>query len=406
MTLPLQGIRIIDFTLFEVGPAGTAFLADMGADVIHVEQPGSGDPQRGLHHFMGLDISLPDGRNMSFEEHNRNKRGIVVNLKHPRGQEAIHRLVANSDVFATNFRPKAVAKLGLDYNSLKPYNERLIYAQATGFGMKGPEADTPSVDLIAQARSGLMFASGEEGMPPIQATPGIADRTSSLMLAFGILGALLARERLGIGQELDISQVGSMIAVQAWTLTPPLFANWEYPRFRREEAGSPLYNYYRCKDGKWLAFAIFLGERYWPDFCRAIGEPELIDDPRFHNEGARTQHNKELIAILDRVFATKTAEEWDRILKKGGDFLFTVVNTPLSVVSDPQVLANDYVVEWDHPTLGRIKFPGFPVHFSQTPASLRLPAPEFGQHTEEVLMEVAGYTWDDLGQLKAEGAIP
>jgi len=406
MTLPLQGIRIIDFTIFEVGPAGTAFLADMGADVIHVEQPGTGDPQRGLHHFMGQDISLPGGRNMSFEEHNRNKRGIVLDLKHPLGQEAMHRLVANSDVFVTNFRPKAVAKLRLDYDTLKQHNERLIYAQATGFGMRGPEADSPSVDLVAQARSGLMLGSGEQDMPPIQVTVGIADRTSSLMLAFGILGALVVRERLDIGQQLDVSQLGSMLAVQAWTLTPPLFRNWEYPRANRERAGNPLYNFYQCKDGRWLAFALFVGERYWPDFCRAIGKPELVDDPKFHDERARNQHNEELIAILDEVFAIKTADEWYPILKERGDFLFSVVNSPLSVISDPQVLANDYVVEWDHPTLGPIKFLGFPVRFSQTPASLRLPAPEFGQHTEEVLLEVAGYSWDDLGQLKADGVIP
>lgn len=406
MTLPLAGIRVIDFTIFEVGPAGTAFLADMGADVIHVEQPGSGDPQRGAHHFMGQDISLPGGRNMSFEEHNRNKRGIVLDLKHPLGQEAMHRLVANCDVFVTNFRPKAVAKLGLDYLSLQQYNDRLIYAQATGFGMRGPEADSPSLDLVAQARSGLMLGSGELEMPPIQVTVGIADRTTALMLAFGILGALVTRERQGIGQQLDVSQLGSMLAVQAWTLTPPLLRNWEYPRVNRAQAPNPLYNYYRCRDGKWLAFALFMSERYWPDFCRAIGKPELVDDPEFDDERARSQHNEELIAILDQVFATKTAGEWYPILKERGDFLFSVINTPLSVIADPQVLANDYVVEWDHPTLGAIKFLGFPVHFSQTPASLRLPAPEFGQHTEEVLLEVAGYSWYDLGRLKADGVIP
>jgi len=316
----------------------------------------------------------------------------------------MYRLLHSADIFLTNFRTQAVARVGLDYETLKARNPRLIYAHATGFGPKGPDADSPSIDLIGQARSGAMLASGEEGMPPIFLTLGIGDRITSYVLAYGMLAAIIARERHGVGQKVETSQLAAMTLIQGNELMPVLLLNKALPRHSHTcPPRNALYNYYRCKDDRWIVLACWQ-DHYWPTLCKGIGRPELQHDPRFADFDIRLDNREALVAILDEVFLAKTSEEWYRALKEAGDLMFTLVNRMDDLPSDPQLLANDYITTWDHPVLGRVKWPGFVAHFSETPAEIRTPAPELGEHSEEILLEL-GYDWDAIVQLREEGVI-
>lgn len=400
----LEGIRVVDWSVLQVGPYAAAMLADLGADVIHVEEPGKGDQLRGVKTQYGMALETPQGRQVLFEEHNRNKRGLALNLKTRQGREVMYRLLDTADVFLTNLRTKAVARVGLDYETLKARNPRLIYAIATGFGPKGPDADSPSIDLIGQARSGAMLASGEEGMPPIFLTLGIGDRVTSYVLAYGVLAAIIARDRFGVGQKVETSQLAAMTLIQGNELMPVLLLNKALPRHsHKSPPRNALYNYYRCKDDRWIVLACWQ-DHYWPTLCQGIGRPELQHDPRFADFDIRLDNREALVEILDEVFPTKTGEEWYRALNAAGDLMFTLVNAMKDIPSDPQLLANDYITTWDHPALGKIKWPGFVVQFTETPADIRTPAPELGEHTEEILLEL-GYDWDAIAELREDCVI-
>lgn len=401
--MPLQGIRVIDWTIFQQGPVVTAMLGDLGAEVIKIEERGRGDPGRGLSTVLGL--SLPRDRNYYFEANNRNKKSISLDLRKPQAREIVYRLVEKSDVFVQNFRKGVAERLGLDYETLSKYNPRLIYASATGYGPEGPESHRPSLDPVGLARAGFMNAASLAEQPPVYMQGGIADQMGAIMLAYGILAALVARERLGIGQKVDASHLGSMMWLQSLAIHAFLFEGKELPKWRRDRAANPIFNYYKCADGKWLFLSLLQPDRHWGNFCRAIGRPELEHDPRFADADRRRENRHELIAILDEVFATKTCREWMEILGQYPDFIFEPVNTYADLLEDPQVKANKYIVDVEHPSLGMVKMVGVPVQFSRTPARIRSPAPEFGQHTEEVLLEVCGYSWDEIAQLREEGVI-
>ncbi|MFC2066866.1 CaiB/BaiF CoA transferase family protein [Chloroflexota bacterium] len=402
----LDGIRIVDWTVYQVGPFATAMLADLGAEVIHIEEPEHGDLLRGNMTVGGVQLVRPGGRQLNFEEHNRNKKSIAIDLKKSQGREAIYRLVAKSDIFVTNLRRAAIEKLGMDYNTLKGYNPSLIYARASGFGDTGPLTDKASLDFIGRARSGFALAGGDLDSPPHYISPGVGDRLVSLYLVYGILAALHARDKWGIGQEVSTSQLGSLISIQGFTIMPTLFQ--ETPReYPRQTAGThPWREFYKCKDGKWImvGFAEQVGPR-WGEFWKALGMPELSTDPRYTSREGRAQHTEELGRLLKDVFAGKTRQEWEEIFDKT-DVLVTGCLEVSEVQHDPQVLANDYITEWEHPVLGRIKFVGFPVQFSEMPPELRMPAPELGQHTEEVLTEICDCTWEEVAKLKEGEVIP
>lgn len=394
----LDGVRVVDWTMWYVGPEAAALLGDLGAEVIHIEEKGKGDQMRGLHTFLGIPCLLPGGRQVAFEHHNRNKKSLAVDLKKPQGREIVYRLVKQADVFVTNFRRPAAQKLGLDYATLSRYNPRLVYAWATAFGRRGPYGLTPGLDLVALARSGMMMASGDSGDAPTWISPGVGDAIGGTMLALGIVSALLARERYGIGQELTTSQLIGLMKLQATSVMTQLLTGRERPRQARTQATNPLYNWYRCADGGWIALGL-LREGEWPRFCQAIGQSELVADPRFETYRRRQQNGPELVALLDQVFATRTRQEWCRLLTEA-DLIHSPVNRISDLPHDPQVVENDYIFEYDHPSLGQIGFIGFPVEFTQTPMTLRQPAPDLGQHTEEVLTELCGYSWEEVAQLR------
>ena len=403
MAMPLDGMRVIDWTIWQQGPVCSTMLGDLGADVIKVEERVGGDPGRGMAKMSGIDMS--DKPNFYFEANNRNKRGITVDLKKPEGREIIYRLVETADVFVQNFRKGVAERLGLGYAELRKRNPRLIYATATGYGPEGPESGDPSFDQLGLARSGIMLACGEPEMPPLAIAGGIADQMGAIMLAYGVMAALLARERFGVGQEVDGSHLGSMMALQGLSVSARLMWGFAIPRMPRKFQANPLWNHYQCQDGRWICLGMLQPDRYWAQFCRVVGRPELATDERFADLRVRAANAGAAIEILDEVFAGKPLAEWLRILRAGGDFIFCQVNAVDDLPNDPQVTANDYVVDFDHPRHGATQVIGLPVRLSATPGSIRLPAPEFGEHTEQILTETLGYTWEQVAALKEREVI-
>ena len=401
MAGPLDGIRVVEISMFQQGPVAGMRLGDLGADVIKVESK-TGDPGRGFMKIIGAMTGLK-GRNYYFEHNNRNKRSIVLDLKSDGGMEIFLKLIDTADVFLNNMSISAPNRMGIGPEILMDRNPRLIYAHASGWGRKGPDANEYSFDYTGIARSGLMMSCGERGAPPTQILPGIGDELGALMCAWGVTTALYAREKTGKGQVVDTSLMGSIIAALGFILAAPAILGQEFPRERRAEAGNPVYNHYRCKDDKWLAIAHLDPDRYWPKICKALNIQEFEHDPRFNTIQARGENARELVSILDERFATKTRDEWSEILKKEG-CIFTPILTPSEVTNDPQALANNYFTYIEDHEWGETKMVGFPWDFSDTPASIQRKAPGFGQHTEEILLEL-GYSKDRIAGIREEGFV-
>lgn len=394
----LEGIRVIDWTIWQFGPVGGAMLADLGADVIKIESP-AGDPGRGLGRGRPL---LPVGHTPYFENGNRNKRGIVLDLNKPEAREVVYKLVKRSDVFVQNFRKGVAERLGMGYEDLKQHNPMLIYASGSAFGPDGPMADMPGYDTVGQAYSGLMFQTVTEGNAPRQVGGGIANQMGGTQLMMGVLGALVARSIHGIGQKVDVSHLGGMVWLQGTTLNTGLLGkSWTSPGERTSPA-NPMSNSYQCKDERWLQFVFTEPDRYWPGFCRSLGLENLIEDPRFATNAARAENSRELVLIFDKVFATKTADQWAPLLRKE-DLIYAPVMKLNELDTDEQILSNHYITEVNHPTLGRVKETGHPIKYSETPANIGArPAPHLGEHTQEVLSEL-GYGRDQIEALHKKG---
>ena len=250
-----------------------------------------------------------------------------------------------------------------------------------------------------------MNAVGAPDLPPTYIHGGIADQMGGIMVAYGVITALFARERYGIGQEVDASHLGSMMALQGLNVSSVLIGGREMPRRARENAYNPLWNHYRCADGAWLCLGMLQPDRYWQDFCRALGLDELGADPRYADLASRGKHAPEIIEIFDRAFATRPRREWIEILERAGDFIFSIVNTISDLPNDPQVIANRYVVDYEHPRRGAMQVLGMPVRFSATPGESRGVAPELGEHTEQILIETLGYDWAEVARLRESGVI-
>ena len=407
MGMALDGVKVVDMTIGQQGPVASMMLADMGADVIKLEDPLLGDPGRYLHSILGVKVPL----NFYFENNNRNKRSITVNLKTEKGKEIVYKLAQRSDVFLTNYLRGTVETLGMEYQTISRYNPGIIYAIGSGFGPMGPDHDKTCLDVAAQARGGIWSITGEPDQPPVLVGGGMADQVGAGLLAYGIVLALFARERTGEGQEVDVS----LLAGQAWLGALGLQQYLFYgevealSRVSRASATNPLWNVYRTKDHKWLCLGMLVSDVYWSAFCEVMGIKELEKDPQFESHEARAEHAEELVSILDERFATATRQEWvkrfseqDRLLER--KLIWEPFRDYAEVASDPQMYANDYIVEFEHPVRGQEKWVGIPVKLSKTPGSIRMPGPELGQHTEEVLLEL-GYDWGQIVELREAGAI-
>ncbi len=371
-------------------------LADLGADVIHVEER-DGEWTRWMESYSGQPL-MWQGRHIEFELFNHNKRGMAVDVKKAEGREIMHRLASKADVFLTNYRQEAAVRLGLDYETIRQHNPQIVYTTASALGPEGPDAAVPGYEMIGNARGGVMLTMGEE-KEPVFPTGGMGDRLGAVYTAYATLAAIMCKIRFGIGQKVTTSQLGAWVDIQGWSTLTALFFN-SHSRFNHNDASNPVFSCYKCKDGMWLALGVSSDPRTdrWQKFCHAIDMPQLYRDPKFQDDRARAANNHELISILDKVFATKTLVEWLDLLRKY-DLDATKVNRLEDLASDPQVLANRFIVPWDHPQWGKINFLGFPFNMSETPPSLRSSYPEVGQHNEEVLLEL-GYEWDEIARLR------
>ncbi len=397
MAGPLHGIKVLDFTIAQQGAYATLLLAEMGAEVIKVEPPGRGE--------LGREVARDRQTKFSyfFLAMNRGKKGITIDLKAEKGRRLVLDLARYCDVVVENFRPGVMERLGLGYEDFRAVNPGIIYASASAFGTRGPWSHLPGNDLLGQATSGLMSVTGEEGQGPLPAGVAIADHTGAVTLALGIVAALLARERTGQGQKVETSLLGSMLAAQSWELTYYLNTGEPVRKAGRGHALVPhLWRVYKTSDG-YLALGGVAVER-WPQFCRAIGRPELIDDPSFAHLGHRLRHMDALHQLLEEHFARAPTEEWLARLEEA--------DVPTAPVLDYQAVAHErhmyegeYLVRVPHRRLGQVTMVNFPIRFSATPGAIRGPEPELGEHTEEILRSYPGLSPQEIEELRREGVI-
>jgi len=389
---PLDGIRILDFTRFQQGTFGTVQLADLGADVWKIEQPG-GDPGRTL----GRHLS---GYSSYFESLNRNKRSISLDLRKSEGVEVVRRLAKEVDIVAENFRPGTMEKLGIGYDDLRAINPGLIFASGSMFGPLGARGRDPGYDNIAQATGGMMAFTTSDGETPHGAQPGIADQTGGSMLAYGILAALVHRLRTGEGQKVDVSLYGSQIALQGIHVARA----WNDHELAPPGKSSGVFSHRAlCLDSRWIAFG-FLEARHFPRLAAALDLEELAEDPRYATAEARGENLGALVERIDAQVIQRPAAEWIETLRTA-DIPCTVVHSYEMIREDPQAIANGYVNEFEHPKWGKVATHGPVAQFSESPAEVRFIAPITpGDHSREILEE-AGFTEDEIAILADTGAV-
>jgi formyl-CoA transferase len=392
---PLAGLRVIDLTQAMAAPFCTMNLADLGADVIKIEPPGEGEPTR------QLGAAQKNGHSATFMTMNRGKRGLAVDLKQPEGVEILRRLAKTADVFVQNYRPGVVQRLGLDFDSLKELNPRLIYCAISGFGATGPYAPRGGYDLIAQGMSGVMSLTGDEGGPPAKSGIPLSDLAAGLFGAYGILCALEHRERTGQGQLVDTSLLEAAMALTALEASD-YWATGRVPgpMGSADRAEAP-HQALRAKDG-YFTVAAGDDERF-AALCAAIGRAALSGDERFASPAARQENRGALIAQLEETTGTQARSVWLGRLEKAG-VPCGPVNDYAEALADPQTLARDMVVELRHPGAGDIKALGVPVKLSDTPAAVGAAAPLLGEHTAEILEELC-YSESEQRALLSKGVI-
>ena len=393
--LPLAGVRVLDVSQVMAGPYACMLLGDLGADVVKIEPPGAGDQTRGA---MGFKMKGSDS--MGFLNMNRNKRSVVLDLKTDAGREAFHKLAETADILLENYRPGVVRKLGVDYDTLRAINPRLIYASISGFGQSGPWADRPGFDLMAQAMSGVMSVTGHPGMPPVKAGVPVADIGCALFATYAILSAYIGRGRTGEGQYIDASLFDAALAFSVWD-TSDYWGTGRVPGpVGTSNKMSAPYQAVRSKDGHFVMGAT--NQKLWRLLCETLGRPELLDDPRFHDNKSRLQNREALIEELERTFVTRTSEEWEGVLLAVGIPAGRMGTYPEAFDSE-HGRHRQMRIEVPHPVEGSVPNIGFPVKLMGTPQRVRRHPPLLGEHTESILRE-AGFDRAALDDLKARGA--
>jgi len=397
MAPPLSKMRVLDLTQVMAGPFCCQVLADMGADVRKVEPPGTGDQAR---RAMGFKMKGED--TAAFIAINRNKKSITLNLKKEEGREIFYRLAQNSDVLVENYRPGVAKRLGIDYETLKEINPRLIHASISGFGQSGPYAERAGYDLIAQGMSGVMSVTGEPDGPPAKCGVPISDLSAGLFCAFGILAAYVAREEIGRGQYIDTSLFEGALAFSIWE-TAELWATGRIPQplGSAHRLNAP-YQALKTRDGY-----LNVGpnnERLWMRFCEVLGRKDLTEDERFSTNADRMEHREELVEELEAVLETRDTDEWVKLFLEEGVPIGPIYNYK-QVFEDPHTQAREMVVEMEHPVEGTVRSLGFPIKLSETPAEIRYPAPLLGEHTQETLAQELGYSTAEIADLQERKVI-
>ncbi len=393
--LPLQGIRVIDFSQILAGPFCTMLLADMGADVVKVEKPNGGDDTR------RYGPPFIEGESAAFLTLNRNKRSIVLDLKNEQGLGVVRRMLADADVMLHNFRPGVVERMGLGYDDVSALNPAIVYCAVSGFGATGPYSQRAGFDLVAQGMSGLMSINGFPDSPPAKVGVPMADLNTGMFCAYGILTAYINRLATGKGQHVDASLLESGMAYT-------LYESATY--FATGEVAGPLGSAHRMI-APYQAFAtrdgyINIGaanQNNWERMCRAVGRDDLLDDARFASNPERMVNIQSLTPIMEETFRTQTTAHWVETLERAGVPCGPIYNIE-QVYADPHVQSRDMAVELQHPKAGGIRNIGVAVKLSDTPGSVRTPAPLLGQHTDEVLAEF-GYADADIAALRQSGAL-
>ncbi len=404
MASALSGFRVLEVASWMFVPSAGAVLADWGADVIKVEHPVTGDPQRGLS-SMGL-IPGGDGAvNYIIEQPNRGKRSIGIDISTEGGRDLLYRLVEGSDVFLTSFLPAVRQRLKIDVEHIRAVNPRIVYARGTGQGPLGPDREKGGYDGASFWGRGAVGSALKPGDAefPIGGRPGFGDLAGGMAIAGGIAAGLLQRETTGEAPIVDVSLLG----IAMWMLSPDIVASGLYggdpmPKFDRSSSPNPLVGTYRTSDGRFITLMMLQADRFWSDFCRHIGRADLIDDPRFADGGARFAHGGELVAIIDEVFASRTYEEWKQALATL-EGVWAPVQLPSELVDDPQVGANGYLSRVEREDGKAYDLVVNPVQMDERGDKLAA-APEHGQHTEEILLEL-GLGWDEIVAAKDAGSI-
>lgn len=377
----LTGIRVLDLSQVMSGPYCTMILADLGADVIKIENPDHGDQTR---KSWGYSVIGEDSR--AFLSLNRNKRSVSLDLKDEEGRREFLELARGADVVLENFRPGVAKRLGVDYESVKQVNPRIIYASISGFGQTGPYASYPGYDLIAQAMTGVMSVMGEPGSAPVKSAIPIADLGAGMFCTIGILTALIARGNDGEGQYLETSLFEAALAMSVWESTE-FWSTGESPKpLGSANRMSAPYQALATKDGYLTIGAN--NQKLWHILCSVLETPELENDPRFADNNSRMAHRAELITQLERTFATRSTDEWVRLLLAAGVPAGPIRDYSEVLTDDPHVKARQMVVTFDHPVEGTTPVLASPIKMYGTPARVDSPPPLLGQHTDEVLSEI------------------
>ena len=399
----MEGVRVLEVAAWTYVPAAGAVLAEWGADVIKIEHPESGDPQRGLVNS-GLVPTGPGGVNHMIELPNRGKRSVALDLGTEDGRDLLLRIAATSDVFLTNFLPPSRRKLRIDVEDIRAVNPDIIYVRGSAQGVRGPEADRGGFDGCSfWHRAVSDIVSGEDEYPAPPPGPAFGDLLGGMTIAGGISAALYHREKTGEALVVDNSLLSTaMWATSASILSAGLFGGYKLPRGDRLNTFNPLVNTYRTSDGRFISLMMLQADRHWPGFTAAIGRPELAEDARFAQGAERYQNRRECVALIDEIFASRTYDEWRQALS-AIDGVWAPVQTPAELLTEPQALENGYITELTHSGGTKFRMVPSPLQFNEEPVTL-VPAPEHGEHTDEVLLEL-GMPMDQILDLKVKGAI-
>ena len=391
---PLTGVRVLDLTRVLAGPYTTMLLADMGAEVVKIEEPGSGDESRKFGPFV-KEVST------YFISINRGKKGITLNLKKEAGKKLFLDLVSQADVVVENYRPGVMKKLGLDYATLRARHPQLVYAACSGFGHSGPYSNRGAYDMIVQGMGGLMSITGELGGSPVRVGASIGDITGALFTTIGILAAICHARATGQGQMVDVAMLDGQVAILENAIMRTLVTGEvPGPLGTRHPSIAP-FQAFPAADGQLILAA---GPNHWERFCQVIGRPDLIAHPRFATNALRAEHVEELGEVLSAITCQKPVAVWMQEMLTAG-IPCGPVNTVDKVVKDPQVLAREMLVDIQDPKAGPVTVAGFPIKLSATPGRAQGPAPGLGEHTEAVLAEWLHVSADAVARLREEGVV-
>lgn len=398
----LEGIRVVELAAWTFVPAAGAVLADWGADVIKIEHPETGDPQRGL--ISSGVVTGAGGVNHFIEQPNRGKRSVGIDTATPEGLEVLMKLVENADVFVTNLLPDSRARMGVDVDAIRARNPQIIYARGHGYGTKGDLAEQGGFDLAAYwSRGGIAeaYAAGNGDYPPVQ-RPAFGDSYGGLAIAAGIAAALVKRFRTGEGSVVDVSLLNAAI----WQLGPDIVGagvlGTDIPKFDLSSMPNPVANIYKTQDGRFISFVLLQSDRFWAEFCTRLGRPDLTDDERYATAVARFQNRTDCVAELRGAFESEPLKHWEEAFD-GFDGVWDILRTPLEVHSDPQAIANGYLPRTTDTNNNEFALAASPVQFNETPLQVHR-APTHGEHTDIVLTEL-GLTEEQIIDLKIKSAV-